>query len=135
LSDKAFEALDRILEDDFHPRHEQAVEYVLNQKYGTARQSIDLNDPNGSFAGKHELTVSFANMPNSVAVTRVGVDSSQKPWDAKPEEPKAELKPEEVPAVDAVVAVVSNVSEAIARTLATSKAFRLPWEVDEDDDE
>ena len=73
LSDRAFEALADILEDNEHPRHEQAIEYVLNQKWGTARQTVDMNNPDGNFGGKHELVISFVKQDGpGVVVQRIG---------------------------------------------------------------
>lgn len=78
LSDVAFAALEVILKDPWHPRHEQAIEYVLNQAHGTARQTVDVNDPSNKLRGEHQITVTFAQMGDrQVVVQRVGGPSPE----------------------------------------------------------
>ena len=126
ISDLAFEALRNIVQDPDHPRHEQACEYALNQKWGTARQHVEISDPSGSFGGKHELTVNFANTPNTVQVTRVPAKGDL-PWEDKPAAPEPEPK--------TVSAVVNATPTAVAVAVSAPMPF-LPWEreVDEDDE-
>lgn len=135
LSDLAFEALRNILDDPYHPRHEQASEYVLNQKWGTARQSIDLNDPNGTLAGRHEVRITFANVPNGVELIRTpekSPDGSPVPWN--PGEAKALETPATTPEPEPEPAPAEEPEEAV---VISTPGLYLPWEagVAEDDDE
>ena len=125
LSDYAFEALGKILADPYHPRHEQAAEYALNQKWGTARQHVEISDPNNALGGKHELVVTFANAPAcSVAATRVPPRDENGPVESQPESAPAVVSTGPVP-TQADVAVGGAVAVAVAQ-----KSF-LPWEREE----
>ena len=109
LSDVAFAALQNILEDDEHPRHEQAIEYVLNQAHGTARQSLDINDPSNQLRGQHSLTVTFVQQNGGgVVVQRVGTTGPT------PEVLPSKGDPGMAPAIEATAAtVVSRVLPAV----------------------
>lgn len=81
LSNEAVEVLFDIIQNPSSERREQACEYVINQAHGTARQSVDINNPDGSLAGKHELSVTFSE-GGKAKVVRIGTEPA--PWDHKP---------------------------------------------------
>lgn len=47
IEPQAVEVLREVLEDRFHPRREQAAEYVLNRTQGRPRQTVELSGPDG----------------------------------------------------------------------------------------
>lgn len=103
LSDVAFAALQNILQDDTHPRHEQAIEYVLNQAHGTARQSVDINDPSNQLGRQTSLTVTFVQQNGGgVVVQRVGTSGPT------PEVLPSKGDPGMAPAIEATASPVVN---------------------------